>query len=121
VVYNDYVFSARLTVPKRRQGAEKEISDLAWEEKMLRPYEGKTYAEAAQKAYKDIQERPNDPIAKRGFETILGILAGSQEKERAKKEHQDAADQINEMSGQEFAQAKAAEEQQQAMEQAAQE
>lgn len=121
VVYNDYVFSARLIVPKRRQGAEKEISDLAWEEKMLRPYEGKTYAEAAQKAYKDIQERPNDPIAKRGFETILGILAGSQEKERAKKEHQDAADQINEMSGQEFAQAKAAEEQQQAMEQAAQE
>lgn len=121
VVYNDYVFSARLKVPKRRQGAEKEISDLAWEEKMLRPYEGKTYAEAAQKAYKDIQERPNDPIAKRGFETILGILAGSQEKERAKKEHQDAAEKITEMSGQEFAQAKAAEEQQQAIEQAAQE
>lgn len=121
VVYNDYVFSARLTVPKRRQGAEKEISDLAWEEKMLRPYEGKTYAEAAQKAYKNIQERPNDPVAKRGFETILGILAGSQEKERAKKEHQDAAKEITEMSSQEFAQAKAAEEQQQAMEQAAQE
>lgn len=121
VVYNDYVFSARLTVPKRRQGAEKEISDLAWEEKMLRPYEGKTYAEAAQKAYKDVQERPNDPIAKRGFETILGILAGSQEKERAKKEHQDAAKEITEMSSQEFTQAKAAEEQQQAMEQAAQE
>lgn len=121
VVYNDYVFSARLTIPKRRQGAEKEISDLAWEEKMLRPYEGKTYAEAAQKAYKDVQERPNDPIAKRGFETILGILAGSQEKERAKKEHQDAAEEITKMSSQEFAQAKAAEEQQQAMEQAAQE
>ena len=66
-------------------------------------------------------EESQDYIAKRGFETILGILAGSQEKERAKKEHQDAADQINEMSGQEFAQAKAAEEQQQAMEQAAQE
>lgn len=121
VVYNDYVFSARLTVPKRRKDAEKEISDLAWEEKMLRPYEGKTYAEAAQKAYKDVQERPNDPIAKRGFETILGILAGSQEKERAKKEHQDAVKEITEMSSQEFAQAKAAEEQQQAMEQAAQE
>lgn len=121
VVYNDYVFSARLTVPKRRKDAEKEISDLAWEEKMLRPYEGKTYAEAAQKAYKDVQERPNDPIAKRGFETILGILAGSQEKERAKKEHQDAAEEITKMSSQEFAQAKAAEEQQQAMEQAAQE
>lgn len=121
VVYNDYVFSARLTVPKRRKDAEKEISDLAWEEKMLRPYEGKTYAEAAQKAYKDVQERPNDPIAKRGFETILGILAGSQEKERAKKEHQDAAKEITEMSSQEFAQAKAAEEQQQAMKQAAQE
>lgn len=121
VVYNDYVFSARLTVPKRRQGTEKEISDLAWEEKMLKPYEGKTYAEAAQKAYKNVQERPNDPIAKRGLETILGILANSQEKERAKKEHQDAAKEITEMSGQEFAQAKAAEEQQQAMEQAAQE
>lgn len=121
VVYNDYVFSARLTIPKRRQGAEKEISDLAWEEKMLKPYEGKTYAEAAQKAYKNVQERPNDPVAKRGFETILGILAGSQEKERAKKEHQDAAKEITEMSSQEFAQAKAAEEQQQAIEQAAQE
>lgn len=121
VVYNDYVFSARLTVPKRRQGTEKEISDLAWEEKMLKPYEGKTYAEAAQKAYKEVQERPNDPIAKRGLETILGILANSQEKERAKKEHQDAAEEITEMSGQEFAQAKAAEEQQQAIAQAAQE
>lgn len=119
VVYNDYVFSNRLTVPKRRKGKDKEISDLAWEEKMLRPYEGKTYAEAAQKAYKNVQERPNDPIAKRGLETVLGILAGSQEKERAKKEHQDAAKEITEMSGQEFAQAKEAEEQQQAMEQAA--
>ena len=121
VVYNDYVFSARLTVPKRRQGKDKELSDLAWEEKMLKPYEGKSYAEAAQKAYKEVQERPNDPIAKRGLETILGVLANSQEKERAKKEHQDAADQINEMSGQEFAQAKAVEEQQQAMEQVMQE
>ena len=121
VVYNDYVFSNRLIVPKRRKGTEKEISDLAWEEKMLIPYEGKTYADAAKKAYKDVQERPNDPIAKRGLETILGILAGSQEKERAKKEHQDAAEEITEMSGQEFAQAKAAEEQQQAMEQAIQE
>ena len=121
VVYNDYVFSNRLIVPKRRKGTEKEISDLAWEEKMLIPYEGKTYADAAKKAYKDVQERPNDPIAKRGLETILGILAGSQEKERAKKEHQDAAEEITEMSGQEFAQAKATEEQQQAMEQAAQE
>lgn len=121
VVYNNYVFSARLTVPERRQGKDKELSDLAWEEKMLKPYEGMTYAEAAQKAYKEVQERPNDPIAKRGFETILGVLANSQEKERAKKEHQDAADQINEMSGQEFAQAKAAEEQQQAIEQAMQE
>lgn len=120
VVYNDYVFSNRLTIPKRRKGAEKEISDLAWEEKLLKPYEGKTYAEAAKKAYKNVQERPNDPIAKRGFETLLGVLAGSQEKERAKKEHQDAAEEITEMSGQEFAQVKAAEEQQQAMEQAIQ-
>ena len=120
VVYNDYVFSNRLIVPKRRKGTEKEISDLAWEEKMLIPYEGKTYADAAKKAYKDVQERPNDPIAKRGLETILGILAGSQEKERAKKEHQDAAEEITEMSGQEFAQAKEAEEQQQAIQQAAQ-
>lgn len=121
VVYNDYVFSNRLTVPKRRKGTEKEISDLAWEEKLLKPYEDKTYAEAAKKAYKNVQERPNDPIAKRGFETLLGVLAGSQEKERAKKEHQDAAEEITEMSGQEFAQVKAAEEQQQAMEQTIQE
>lgn len=121
VVYNDYVFSARLTVPKGRQGKDKELSDLAWEEKMLKPYEGKSYAEAAQKAYKEVQERPNDPIAKRGLETILGVLANSQEKERAKKEHQDAAEEITEMSGQEFVQAKAVEEQQQAMEQAMQE
>lgn len=117
VVYNDYVFSNRLIIPKRRKGKEKEISDLTWEEKMLKPYEGKTYADAAQKAYSAIQERPHGSIERRQFETILGILANSQEKERAKQEHQEAADQITEMSGQEFAEQKAMEKQQAQQEQ----
>ena len=84
-IYNDYVFSDRLKVPKQK--IKKGQTKFTQEEKVLHKYEGKTYADAAKKAEKDsgVDERPNDNIAKRGFETILEILAQSQEQQRAEE------------------------------------
>lgn len=84
-IYNDYVFSDRLKVPKQK--IKKGQTKFTQEEKILHKYEGKTYADAAKKAEKDsgVDERPNDNIAKRGFETILEILAQSQEQQRAEE------------------------------------
>lgn len=93
-VYNDYVFSNRLKVPKQR--LKKGQKKLTQEERILHKYEGKTYAEAAKKAEKDsgADERPNDNIARRGFETTLEILAQSQEQERAKEKDNQANSEI---------------------------
>lgn len=65
VVFNDYVFSNRLKVPKK-------------DRKRLRLREG-TFADAAQRLQKESEERPNDPISKRGLEVSMGRLASIQE------------------------------------------
>lgn len=72
-IYNDYVFSNRLKVPKAlrskyKLGGNKDIS----------------FAEASKKLSKEAEERPNDPISRRGLETILSELQGVQEEEKAK-------------------------------------
>lgn len=102
-IYNDYVFSARLKVPKQKKKKTKEYTQ---EEKVLKKYEGLTYSDAAKKAEKDsgLSERPTDTIAKRGFESELEILKRSQEKERAAKQLQEQKDQIDAMSPEEFEQ-----------------
>lgn len=71
VVYNDYVFSNRLTVPK----------DLKKKYKI----KGKTYADAAKYMSKESEERPNDYISKKGLEASMNILTNSQEEMRNKK------------------------------------
>ena len=73
VVYNNYVFSNRLTVPK----AVREKYNL--KDKM-------TYAEAVKKLTKEDTERPNDPISKDTLQDVMADLAGSQEALRIKKE-----------------------------------
>ena len=81
VVWNDYVFSNRLEVPK-------EVMD------QLKLGKGKkTFAEVVEKVQKEAAERPNDPIAKRGLEDSLQKLAAIQEQVRAEKEQQDAYNQ----------------------------
>ena len=81
VVWNDYVFSNRLEVPK-------EVME------QLKLGKGKkTFAEVVEKVQKEASERPNDPIAKRGLEDSLQKLAAIQEQVRAEKEQQDAYNQ----------------------------
>lgn len=71
VVYNDYVFSNRLKVPKK---AKKDFK-----------LKGETFADAAKNLQKESEERPNDPISKRGLEASMGRLAGIQEGIRVKR------------------------------------
>lgn len=71
VVYNDYVFSNRLTVPK----------DLKKKYKI----KGKTYADAAKYMSKESEERPNDSISQRGLDASMNLLTNSQEEMRNRK------------------------------------
>ena len=119
VIYNDYVFSDRLKVPiiKVKKGQE-----LQQFEKVLRKYKGLSYAAAAKKAEVNsgVDERPNDNIARRGFEFELDILAQSQELERAidHAETPEEKEQLRQLTPEQFAQIQA---EQQSQEQAMQE
>lgn len=67
-IYNDYVFSKRLKVPdelKERYGLAKK-----------KEY---SFAEASKRFAKESEERPNDPISKRGLDAMLGELTAAQE------------------------------------------
>lgn len=73
VIYNDYVFSDRMKVPKAIRQKYKLRDNI-------------TFAEAAKRLGKESEERPNDPISQRGLETFMSALAESQEEERIKDE-----------------------------------
>ena len=68
VIFNDYVFSNRLRVPKAVR-----------EKYKLRGQKEMTFADAAKKAQKESEERPNDPISQRGLEDIMYKLMTEQE------------------------------------------
>ncbi len=68
VIFNDYVFSNRLRVPKAVR-----------EKYKLRGQKEMTFADAAKKAQKESEERPNDPISQRGLEDIMYRLMTEQE------------------------------------------
>lgn len=72
VVWNDYVFSNRLKVPK--------------EAKKKFKLKGTTFADAAKEINKESEERPNDPISKNGLESSMSQLMMVQEDMRAKKQ-----------------------------------
>jgi hypothetical protein len=137
VIYDDYVFSNRLIVPrgkrgnygkrnkyakggKMKKGGKNE--DMNYDEQVLKPFVGLTFAEAAKKAEKQsgVTDRPNDPIAQRGFEATLAILATQQEKEREKEKLAEMQEAIDNMTPEELAmlQQQMAANQQQADEQA---
>lgn len=71
VVFDDYVYSDRLKVPKTVRHKYK-----------LR---GITFADTAKDAQKESEERPNDPISKNYLDFIMPTLAQEQEQIRAKK------------------------------------
>ena len=74
VIWNDYVFSNRLIVPKSIRQKYK-----------LGNNKNLAFAEAAKKLQKESKERPNDPISKNGLNATLSDLANEQEKIRAMK------------------------------------
>lgn len=73
VIFNDYVFSNRLKVPKAIRQKYKLRDNI-------------TFADAAKKLSKESEERPNDPISKRGLESFMSALANGQEEVRIKNE-----------------------------------
>lgn len=73
VIFDDYVFSNRLKVPEAVRNKYK-----------LRGTKGMTFADAAKKAQKESEERPNDPISQRGLEDIMSKLMVEQEAMREK-------------------------------------
>lgn len=73
VIFNDYVFSNRIKVPKAIRQKYKLRDNI-------------TFADAAKKLGKESEERPNDPISKRGLEAFMSDLAESQEEVRISKE-----------------------------------
>lgn len=90
VIFNDYVFSDRMKVPKAVRQKYK-----------LRGKKDISFAEAAKKLSKESEERPNDPISKAGLEAALNPLIEAQEAERQKKEAQKARRQFNNLSPEE--------------------
>jgi hypothetical protein len=81
VIYNDYVFSNRLKVPKATR-----------EKYKLRGTKDMTFAEAAKKMQKESEERPNDPISKNGLEDSMNNLMQAQELLRQEEEMREFAE-----------------------------
>jgi hypothetical protein len=72
VIWNDYVFSNRLRVPK--------------EVRQKYKLRGVTFADAAKQLQKESEERPNDSISKNGLNASMTMLQQEQEATRMKKE-----------------------------------
>ena len=87
VIWNDYVFSKRLKVPKsfRDKYKFKDGGSLS-------------FADAAKKFAEENKERPNDPISKRGRDALLSALMDQQEEVRLKKQQRDAKAQFNSLT-----------------------
>jgi hypothetical protein len=79
VIYKGYVFSNRIKVPKTIR-----------EKYKLKGSSGMTFADAAKKVQKESEERPNDPISKRGLEDIMMKLMVEQENIRRRREAKQA-------------------------------
>ena len=76
-IWNDYVFSNRIKVPKAM------FHTLGLGGAMKK---GLTFADASKKLAKESEQRPNDPISMAGLEASLSKLAAVQEAERMKKQ-----------------------------------
>ena len=78
VIFNDYVFSNRLKPTKEFKKNFKILGD--------------TFADAAKYIQKESEERPNDPISKRGLEFLMNELTKEQEMIRSKSNKNKYAD-----------------------------
>lgn len=75
VIYNDYVFSNRIKVP-----------DSVKQKYKLKGGKGLTFADAAKRIQKESEERPNDPISRRGLMSSMSRLQQAQETMRQKNQ-----------------------------------
>lgn len=87
VIWNDYVFSNRIRIPKSVK-----------EKFKLKGGDNMTFAEAVEKAQKASAERPNDPIEKRTLDTLLAGLMQEQEIIRQKKAQKEQFNQMEDMA-----------------------
>ena len=87
VIWNDYVFSKRLKVPRSFRDKYK-----------LKDGGSLSFADAAKKFAEENKERPNDPISKRGRDALLSALMDQQEEVRLKKQQREARDQFNSLT-----------------------
>lgn len=72
--YNDYIFSDRLKAPEK----------LLTQVNLPKNMRNKTFSDISKKLSKEYEERPNDPISKRGFEDSMNKLIIAQEMVRSK-------------------------------------
>ncbi len=61
VIFNDYVFSNRIKVPKTIRKKHRLTDNI-------------TFADAAKELAKESEERPNDPISQNGLEYLMDDL-----------------------------------------------
>ena len=87
VIWNDYVFSKRLTVPKSFRNKYK-----------FKDEDPISFADAAKKFAEENKERPNDPISKRGRDALLSALMDQQEEVRLKKQQREAKAKFNSLT-----------------------
>lgn len=87
IIWNDYVFSNRL-----------KPSDKEKESLKIRGNKDMTYANAAKKLQKESEERPNDPISKRGRDAMLSRLSIMQEDKRKRNEANKFKKQLSKLS-----------------------
>lgn len=94
-VVKDYVFSDRLKVPEYSK--EHKGEELPYEMKVLKKYEGKTFAEGGKMIEKNsgVDERPNDVMAQNMAASDAFYLMQAQEKERMKKMLSELMEQID--------------------------
>lgn len=90
VIWDDYVFSNRLKVPKTFK-----------DKYNFKKKDPLSFAEAAEKLAEESKERPDDPISKRGKDAMLSALKDQQEQVRLKMQQRQAKNQFNKLSPEE--------------------
>ena len=71
-IFNDYVFSNRMVADK----------DIIKRYNLPQKYKGKTFADISKSMSKESEERPNDPISRRGLGESMAKLQSAQEEVR---------------------------------------
>ena len=84
VIYDDYVFSNRVYADK----------DILEQNLLNKNHDGKTFAKIAEDISLEYEERPNDPIAKRGLKIEMTRLIAAQEAQKQQDEEAEFGEQL---------------------------